>query len=70
MFLKTFLASDIMEAVRGCFRFYSNQCSLTTIPVETKILTEFKVLKLKTHSHYHENLPVQKINYMIIHVTK
>ena len=33
-------------------------------------MAEFKVLKLKTCQLYHENLLLQKINDMIIHVLK
>ena len=47
-----FSASDIMEAVRGCFRFYD----LTTVTVELGFLWDFEVLKLKTCSLYHENV--------------
>ena len=65
-----FSASDIMEAVRGCFRFYGNQCYLTTFPVKSNIMTEFKVLKLKTCSFYQDKLLLQKINDRIIHVLK
>ena len=43
---------------------------LTTIPVEPKILTKFKVLKLKNCSLYHENLLLQKFNDMYTQVLK
>ena len=44
--------------------------NLTTIPVEPKILGKSGLLKLKTCSLYHENLLLQKFNYMITQVLK
>ena len=46
------------------------ECNLTTIPVESKVLAEFKVLKNKACRPYHENLLLQKNTDMIIHVLK
>ena len=44
--------------------------NVTTIPVESKVLAEVEVLKLKTCRLYHENILLQKIKDMIIHVLK
>ena len=39
--------------------------NVTTIPVESKVLAEVEVLKLKTCRLYHENILLQKIKDVI-----